>query len=329
MDSYLLVDREAETSVKYFAVQLFTVPTVAEHIVRNQRVIDRLLNIIVAFFTNQITNKTIDTYPRRDRDVNVDSVPFRSKRFMPIFSDLRYLCANETVQRLIASDDTYITNFTRVCRLFVGINPNRRASQAHVEYEQDSWISVFNVTLSLSRVAKAYAESFQYSTTASLCNAIKMVAQEIISVCSLYSRGLDPNKYEPLKWCKVQMGGSSYSLIDFDVLSGNVSFHHSQHWLFAELVKHVDILTTDNLRKEGYDDFKDVLFRLFEMSSIQTVMEFPLRGELAEFYPVERHFDLFCVCSPCYGGSDTVRSLGQEWSSHPRPTLTLPGLHAP
>ena len=279
MDSYLLVDREAETSVKYFAVQLFTVPSVAEQIVRTQRIIDRLLNIIVAFFTNQITNKTIDAYPRRDRDVNIDSAPFRSKRFMPIFSDLRYLCANETVQKLIASDDLYITNFTRVCRLFVGINPNRRASQTHVEYEQDSWISVFNVTLSLSRVAKAYAESFRYATTASLCNAIKMVAQEIISVCSLYSRGLDPTKYEPLKWRKVQMGGSSYSLIDFDVLSGNVSFHHSQHWLFAELIKHVDIITTENLRKEGYDDFKDVLFRLFELSSIQIIMEFPLRGE--------------------------------------------------
>ncbi|KAF8330326.1 uncharacterized protein EI90DRAFT_3060308 [Cantharellus anzutake] len=277
MDSYLLVDREPDTSVKYFAVQLFTVPSVAGHIVRNQRIIDRLLNIIVAFFTNQISNKVIEAYPRRDRDVNIDSPPFRSKRFMPIFSDLRHLCGNGTVQKLIASDDTYITNFTRVCRLFVGINPNKRASETHVEYEQDSWISVFNVTLSLSRVAKAYAEAFKYATTASLCNAIKMVAQEIISVCSLHSRGLDLTKYEPLEWREIQMCGHRHSIIDFDVLSGNVSFHHSQHWLLAELIKHVNILTTENLRKEGYNDLRDVLLRLFEPSNILIIMEFPLR----------------------------------------------------
>ena len=58
LDSYLLVDREAETSIKYFAVQLFTVPSIALHIVRQlNNIINRLLSIITLFFTNQIQGK--------------------------------------------------------------------------------------------------------------------------------------------------------------------------------------------------------------------------------------------------------------------------------
>ena len=40
--AYLLLDREAETSIKYFALQLFTVPTVSGHLARNHRLIQRL-----------------------------------------------------------------------------------------------------------------------------------------------------------------------------------------------------------------------------------------------------------------------------------------------
>jgi E3 ubiquitin-protein ligase UBR1 len=84
IDAYLLIDREAETSVKYFALQLyhrvpnqsgakwymfklaymqisflFTVPSVAIHIVRQHNLVSRLLAIITAFFTNQIEGKHI------------------------------------------------------------------------------------------------------------------------------------------------------------------------------------------------------------------------------------------------------------------------------
>ena len=62
IDAYLLVDREAETSIKYFALQLFTVPSVSGHIARNHRLVQRLLAIITSFFTNRIVEKRI-VYP--------------------------------------------------------------------------------------------------------------------------------------------------------------------------------------------------------------------------------------------------------------------------
>jgi E3 ubiquitin-protein ligase UBR1 len=50
VDTYLLLDRETESSIKYFSLQLFTVPSVATHLVKNHRIIIRLLNLLVKFF---------------------------------------------------------------------------------------------------------------------------------------------------------------------------------------------------------------------------------------------------------------------------------------
>ena len=100
VDAYLLVDREAKTSIKYFTLQLFTVPSVASHIIQHHDLVTHLLDIIINFFTNQIVDKRILSAPENVPEVtelDVDSFPFKSKRFMPIFSDLRYLCHNEPV----------------------------------------------------------------------------------------------------------------------------------------------------------------------------------------------------------------------------------------
>jgi E3 ubiquitin-protein ligase UBR1 len=279
MDSYLLVDREAENSVKYFALQLFTVPTIASYLVRNNHIIDRLHNLIIAFFTDQIANKMIEQYPRADLTVvNVDSFPFKSKRFMPMFSDLRYICSNASVQALIASNESYISAFLRTCRLFMGVNPNRRMAIAHVEYEQEAWISVFNVTLSLSRVVKVYAEAFAQATPSMLCNVIKAVAQDIVNTCTLAHPALDRAKYEEIRWTPRSYGGATFQVVDFDVLTGWVSFHHSEHWLLAELLKHVELLTTDNLAPLGVSSFKEMLRQTMPENDVQIVIEFPLRG---------------------------------------------------
>lgn len=82
VDTYLLVDREAETSIKYFALQLCTVPLVALHIVRHHNLVSRLLAIITSFFTDQIKDKHILYQSSSPAEVDVDSYPFKSKRFM-------------------------------------------------------------------------------------------------------------------------------------------------------------------------------------------------------------------------------------------------------
>ena len=279
IDNYLLVDREAETSIKYFALQLFTVPSAALHIVQYYNIVTRILNIITAFFTNQISDRRINYPASAVAEIDVDSEPFKSKRFMPVFSDLRYLCHNEPVQRLISRRHEFITQFAQTCQLFMCINPNKRAANSHVEFETDGWISVFNVTLSLSRVIKVYGEAFQYATPTELVAAITTVTHNILMSVTLTDERLDRTKFTPIVFHDVTFGSTLYSVIQFDVLEGWVSFHHSLQWLLAELFKHVDALSESSLSENGLPSIRDILLRNTSEKAVLTIIDFPLRGE--------------------------------------------------
>jgi E3 ubiquitin-protein ligase UBR1 len=215
IDSYLLVDREAETSIKYFALQLFTVPSIALHIVRQHNIINRLLSIITSFFTNQIQGKRIIYPTDPTAEIDVDAFPFKSKRFMPVFSDLRYLSHNEPVQELLAHNREFVQLFSKTCQLFMCINPNKRAVTSHVEYETDAWISVFNVTLSLSRVIKVYGDAFSRASPAELVAAISTVMHDILLVCTLTSDRLDREKFQPIQFHDVIFGEQTFSIVNF------------------------------------------------------------------------------------------------------------------
>ncbi|TFK28429.1 hypothetical protein FA15DRAFT_584399 [Coprinopsis marcescibilis] len=427
VDTYLLTDREAETSIKYFALQLFTVPSVSAHLVRNHKIITNLLNLLACFFTNQIsrhgrrvqitapyqsalTNMPFfpantgglhiggDTpsgltstapptlpYPLTQTPQNfrqqpaahqalqhmshqpvmdVDSFPFKSKRFMPIFSDLRYLMHTAPVQALLTERTNVITvngqpqitghlaflvPFTQTCQLFMCAQSNRRAATVHVEYESDAWISVFNVTLSLSRVIKVVGNAYANTTSnvqllvegdaapldmtrgsKELVEALEVIITCLIGVCrsnggdvpvakdhplmlaSLH-RGhpsgynpnvffnpaflaMDKNKFGSLKYHKVVFGAgykdqetrdrtNTYEIVRFDVAEGWVSFHHSLHWLLAELFKSTHLLSEERLQQEfgntefsEYKSMKDIVWRCAGgEQAILAIIDFPLR----------------------------------------------------
>ncbi|KIY73143.1 hypothetical protein CYLTODRAFT_387655 [Cylindrobasidium torrendii FP15055 ss-10] len=279
IDTYLLVDHEAETSIKYFALQLFTTPSVAAHITRNYKLITRLLSIITSFFTNQIVDKRIVYPPVGNATLDIDASPFKSKRFMPVFSDLRYLCHNPPVQKMIAHNRSFITEFAKTCQLFMCVNPNKRAATNHVEYETDAWISVFNVTLSLSRVIKVYGDAFSHASTAELVAAIAVVLHHILLVCTLRDDRsiLDRNKFSPIVVGNVEFGDATYRVIQFDVAEGWTSFHHSLHWLLAELWKHTNLLEEHKLREIGMSTVREMMLSHASEQAILTMVDFPLR----------------------------------------------------
>ena len=284
IDSYLLVDREAETSIKYFALQLFTVPSVAVHIVQLHQIISRLLSIITSFFTNQIRDKRVVYPPDPRAIIDVDTFPFKSKRFMPVFSDLRYIAHNQSVQQLIAHDLSYIDQFANTCKLFMCINPNKRAAASHVEYETDAWISVFNVTLSLSRVIKVYGEAFALASPLELVGAIHTVIDNLMEICNLADPRIDKIKFQETKWHGVTVGEKTVGVVDFDIMEGWISFHHSLHWLLAELLKHVNLLSDEALKPHGYDCLRHVFKCRVSYLDILTIIDFPLRGPLSMFH---------------------------------------------
>ncbi|KIJ45203.1 hypothetical protein M422DRAFT_30047 [Sphaerobolus stellatus SS14] len=277
IDSFLLVDREGETSVKYFALQLFTVPSVAAHVVRHHDVLPRLHAIITAFFTEQINGTRIMFPPNPHFIVDPESKAFKSKRFIPVFADLRYLVANHTVQSIICQNSSFITGFAKVCQMFMGIHPNVRLTVNHVEYESETWINVFNVTLSLSRVVKAYGEAYCKGNAEQLIEAIHIVVEHILVVCTLQENRLDRTKYAPMTYHIVDFCNQNFRVVDFDCLNGAVSFHHALHWLLAELFKHVHLLTEEALEAINMHSLRDAMLSICSEMDILTLIDFPLR----------------------------------------------------
>lgn len=272
------MDREAETSVKYFTLQLFTIPSVALYVARQHNMIFRLLAVVTAFFTNQIEGRRITMPPDQTIQIDVETFPFKSKRFMPVFSDLRYLCSSELVQKLIVHNNEFITQFANTCQLFMCVNPNKRHASDHVEYETDAWISVFNVTLSLSRVIKTYGAAFAHATVAELVAAINTVIHNTLVACVTLDEARDPTRFPPISFHLIPFGSTTYHVVDFNVLEGPVSFHHSLQWLLSELLKHVDTLSEENLQTVGLQSLRDVCYRKASEQAIQTIVDYPLRG---------------------------------------------------
>ena len=70
-----------------------------------------------------------------------------------------------------------------------------------------------------------------------------------------------------------------YNTLEFDVSEGWVSFHHSLHWLLAELLKHVDLLSEAALQTVGINGgLREVFGRGASEQAILTIIDFPLRG---------------------------------------------------
>jgi E3 ubiquitin-protein ligase UBR1 len=107
--------------------------------------------------------------------------------------------------------------------------------------------------------------------------AISTVVHKILMICTLSDDRLDRNKFLPISFHDVVFGGTSYHIIQFDVLEEWVSFHHSLHWLLAELFKHVDILSEDSLRKVGLSNLREIVLRNANEQAMLTVIDFPLR----------------------------------------------------
>ena len=97
--------------------------------------------------------------------------------------------------------------------------------------------------------------------------------------CSLQGPGLDRTKYGEIQFIEVEFANQRHLVIDFDVLSGWVSFHHSEHWLLAELLKHVNLLTDEALEACGVGSLQRYILKHFKERNTQLIFEFPLRGK--------------------------------------------------
>ncbi|GAA5876736.1 hypothetical protein JCM16303_006269 [Sporobolomyces ruberrimus] len=271
-NSYLLTDREPENSLIFLSVQIFTVPSICSTLVQPPyNFLSTILDILFAFFTEQTDpprppplpspldeSASSRPKPRRlilppnptVRWIDPESSPsFKQKRYFQLFSDLNHLISSPTVQQVIVASNeagSLLEKLVGFLSLFEGMNPVQRAVGSHVEYESDSWVSAFNVTIQLSKVAKSFGSSYRLRASGielarGLTGLIKRMNEGVQAT-------IGRNKVRD-----VSLGGEGrkYESFEFDVAKEKLSFHHPLTWLWSEMAKNVGALDKGELEKLG------------------------------------------------------------------------------
>ncbi|ORY87108.1 hypothetical protein BCR37DRAFT_376500 [Protomyces lactucae-debilis] len=210
---YLFADRDPESSMIIFSVQLFTVPSISECLVREHEFFTTLLAAIYAYFT---TKKIGFAHQVDTKSVIASEIySFRSRRHYHLINDLRYLLQTKGIQRLIPGMRDVQEQLFDFMSLFQGMNPQKQVIGEHVEYEPETWINAFNMMMQVAKHAQLFANTFAHATKEQTHAALQ----------SLYER--------LLAWA---YGGSADRMPLFEPAIDANSFHHPLHWLLAGLL---------------------------------------------------------------------------------------------
>ncbi|KAG0262024.1 hypothetical protein DFQ27_002579 [Actinomortierella ambigua] len=185
--AFLEVDREPELSIILFSVQLFTVPTIAEMLAREHNFMSILCQILINFFVGpNYTGGPIDC----------TTAPFENRRYFHIFHDLRYILSNEAVRQIIASRPTHQAQMIETLHLFQGMHPNTRCSTDHIEFESNTWVNAFNVTLQLYKCCRQFADCFS-SNPRVMSQALHQTLKKLHEWCSKHEEENAPSQERP------------------------------------------------------------------------------------------------------------------------------------
>jgi E3 ubiquitin-protein ligase UBR1 len=251
-----------------FGVQVFTVPSVGAFLASQHHFLSHLISILYAFFTEQIDpvdRKHLVLPPNPTiRRIDPESPAFKQKRYFHVFSDLIHLIASAPVKRIICDTPSLMEDLAAFLDLFTSMNPHQRAVRTHVEYESDTWVTAFNVTIQLGKICRSFGEAYRLASPLELARGLS----------TLLARMGGPKA----AFHSVAFGGVGYQLCEFDVARMPISFHHPLAWLFAEMVKNVEMLDSGALQTIGVSSLSDIALGRQGQLVFLASMDHPLRG---------------------------------------------------
>ncbi|KAI8854555.1 hypothetical protein BC829DRAFT_486244 [Chytridium lagenaria] len=224
--SYLMKDREWDLSIINLSVQLFTVPTIAAHLVEKTNVVAVLFDLLKTLFMS-------DAYPeacnlskffkafQTGHSVKLPHYPklhcerndiYRTYQYDHVFHDVQYLLGTPQVAASIfrKSNLDGLDAFLDLCCLLQGMNPQQREETVHVAYESLGWIGAFPVSINICNMIDRMLDTFAPTTMENveadfthLLTAIRKVNQKLDLWCAHEQQSelmtllrADPARYE-------------------------------------------------------------------------------------------------------------------------------------
>ncbi|KXS20443.1 hypothetical protein M427DRAFT_41232 [Gonapodya prolifera JEL478] len=269
--SHLFLDREPEHSIFLFCVQLFTVPSVAEHLVSDTRALFTLTNVFKAFYLNDALRQELPLDPARVATsfqlalthrapwyppLPTKSNVMKSKRTSHLFADLEYLLSVPPVRKTIFRQrvDEYFPWVLDALCVWQGMHPQARKLGSHVDYEDQTWVDSFRVAIYAGKlvwvIGAAVAPTGEYTVPSTLQNDYEQWKKAVnmtivwLDKWSQTQVTMDPlagvwdhiiptyAQMEAFRMPNFTIGGA----LGQDNLKYTSSYHYPVHWLLAELL---------------------------------------------------------------------------------------------
>lgn len=303
VDAFFFKDREPENSVSTLSVQLLTVPTVALLLVKDFKFFGIVCSILQNFFlTDSIHMILPDNKGYAGSQVDCTARAIGRHRYAYTIFDLRYVMNAEPVRLEISKNPIYLRQLIDMLYQFQAMDPLQRQTDTHVEYESQSWVSAFNMTLQTSKLCRLLAGCFdslqpsEITTTEAsrnLCRSIYRVLKAIsdwnphlaprrdeddaLPDTRVIIKGLNNQKFHQV----TTPNAGVYEIVDYDVSENPVSFHHPFHWLLSELFENVSLLNQGVLSEIGWlGGFKQMVndaFRTNDHDMFLMILDYPIR----------------------------------------------------
>lgn len=265
--SFIYKDQAPEQSVLRFSVQLFSVPSISLYICQHCDFLQRLLGLIRFHFIPKSNEALHLTYPQLQQQLHhCNSKEFENRRYFQLFHDLKYLMLGPLVRKWLPTRPDILKNIVGLLNLFQGMDPQKRVSGEHVEYENETWVHAFNLTLQLARLCRYVAQCWHETiplpkpleqnwkelSDAERTTSLVTVIQGLIKEMALRTRQALSDGTGRTGWINLMRSGMltvnmlSYGndakVVRWNVAEDPISFHHPLHWLLAELLSGVRYL---------------------------------------------------------------------------------------
>ncbi|KAG2217780.1 hypothetical protein INT45_011837 [Circinella minor] len=292
-DAFLFRDREPESAIILFSVQLLTVPSVCSLLVNEYYFFGLICSTLAAFFT---TDQIYYLPPNERADLptrlSCESKAFRTRRYFNAFHDLRYILNVDLLKPLLAQDPVYLRHYLDLVSLFQAMNPQLCQKDTHVEYESEIWVNAFNVTLQIAKCCRAFSDCYntlpkdtperQVQTAQTLVRAVARILKAIDSWgVGPIEEGTMVPATTSVKFHTVTLPYlGDMEVIKYDISSEPVSFHHPLHWLLAGVLEAASWLTDHVLEQAGWTSgFTNAitLFNSADKNLLPRILDFPIR----------------------------------------------------
>lgn len=166
MYNYFYEDREADLSIVSFAVQILTVPTIAQYLYMYTGLVDTICFFIKACFTG-FTGKSSEMFFKYYLTVNLNTdsnnhvvslnnshSPIQYMQYGIVFQHLTFILSSPLIQSNILREGSFgkYSRLLKMTELFQRLNQQKRSEIEHIEYETNIWSTSFQLSLEVEKV---------------------------------------------------------------------------------------------------------------------------------------------------------------------------------